>query len=79
MGRGIHLSYSLFSSINWEDCVRISFPTIQEEPGESLSDCEKDADEERLEEENLKFEDEEESEDDFFVPDGYLSENEVNC
>lgn len=50
---------------------------IQEDPGESLSDCEKDKEEEELEEENPKTE-EEESEDSFVVPDGYLSEDEVN-
>lgn len=60
------LDYDVDSDEEWEE----------EEPGESLSDCDKDADEERLEEENLKIEDEEESEDDFFVPDGYLSEDE---
>jgi len=48
----------------------------QEEPGESLSDSEKD-EEEILDEGSLKA-DEEESEDGFFVPDGYLSENEVS-
>jgi len=48
----------------------------QEEPGESLSDSEKD-EEEILHEGYLKA-DEEESEDGFFVPDGYLSENEVS-
>lgn len=41
-----------------------------------MSDFEKDADEERLEEENMKFE-EEEIDDGFVVPDWYLSENEV--
>lgn len=48
---------------------------VQEDPGESLSDCEKD--EEILEEEGSKVDEEDESEDGFFVPDGYLSENEV--
>ncbi|ONK72400.1 uncharacterized protein A4U43_C04F19030 [Asparagus officinalis] len=60
------LNYDVDSDEEWEE----------EEPGESLSDCDKDVDEERLEEETLKFDDEEESEDGFFVPDGYLSENE---
>lgn len=46
---------------------------MQEDPGESLSDCDKDD-----EEEGSKVEDEEESEDGFFVPDGYLSEDEVS-
>lgn len=49
---------------------------MQEDPGESLSDCEKDV-EEILDAENLKDEDDIESEDSFVVPDGYLSENEV--
>lgn len=48
---------------------------MQEDPGESLSDCDKD-DEESLDEGFSKV-DEDESEDGFFVPDGYLSENEV--
>lgn len=47
----------------------------QEDPGESLSDCEKDNDE--VMEEDSKITDEE-SEDSFFVPDGYLSDNEVS-
>ena len=46
------------------------------EPGESLSDSEKD-EEEILDEGSLKA-DEAESEDGFFVPDGYLSRNEVS-
>ena len=46
----------------------------QEDPGESLSDCEKDTDE--VVEEDSKITDEEE-EDSFVVPDGYLSDNEV--
>lgn len=52
------------------------FYLVQEDPGESLSDCEKDV-EEILDAENLKDEDDIESEDSFVVPDGYLSENEV--
>lgn len=48
----------------------------QEDPGESLSDCDKN-DEEILDAENFKNEDDTESEDSFVVPDGYLSENEV--
>lgn len=47
----------------------------QEEPGESLSDCDKD-EVESLDEECTRGDDEE-SEDGFFVPDGYLSEDEV--
>lgn len=46
---------------------------MQEDPGESLSDCDKDDDEEGF----SKADDEDESEDGFFVPDGYLSEDEV--
>jgi chromatin assembly factor 1 subunit A len=46
----------------------------QEDPGESLSDCEKDNDE--VMEEDSKITDEED-EDSFVVPDGYLSDNEV--
>jgi len=49
---------------------------LQEEAGESLSDCEKDEDE-SLEEGCSKADDEDDSEDDFMVPDGYLSEDEV--
>lgn len=48
----------------------------QEEPGESLSDCDKDEEEESCEG-CTKGDDEDESEDGFLVPDGYLSENEV--
>ncbi|XP_038890959.1 chromatin assembly factor 1 subunit FAS1 isoform X1 [Benincasa hispida] len=60
------LDYDVDSDEEWEE----------EDPGESLSDCDKD-DEENLEEEGCaKAEDDEESEDGFFVPDGYLSENE---
>lgn len=50
---------------------------MQEDPGESLSDCDKDDEEENVEEGNLRTDDEDGSEDGFFVPDGYLSENEV--
>ncbi|XP_022965575.1 chromatin assembly factor 1 subunit FAS1 [Cucurbita maxima] len=60
------LDYDVDSDEEWEE----------EDPGESLSDCDKD-DEENLEEEGCaKAEDDEDSEDGFFVPDGYLSENE---
>ena len=55
----------------------INVAILQEEPGESLSDCEKDVEEESLEEGVSKADEEDESEDGFFVPDGYLSENEV--
>ncbi|XP_022632345.1 chromatin assembly factor 1 subunit FAS1 isoform X2 [Vigna radiata var. radiata] len=56
------LDYDVSSDEEWEE----------EEPGESLSDCDKD--EEDCQEECSKSD--EESEDGFFVPDGYLSENE---
>ncbi|CAN4126663.1 unnamed protein product [Withania somnifera] len=59
------LDYEVDSDEEWEE----------EEPGESLSDCDKD-DNECLEEECSRGEDEDESEDGFFVPDGYLSEEE---
>ncbi|OMO82542.1 Chromatin assembly factor 1 subunit A [Corchorus olitorius] len=58
------LDYDVDSDEEWEE----------EEPGESLSDCEKD--EEESFEGCFKANDEDESEDGFFVPDGYLSENE---
>ncbi|XVF30240.1 hypothetical protein REPUB_Repub16aG0040000 [Reevesia pubescens] len=58
------LDYDVDSDEEWEE----------EEPGESLSDCDKD-DEESCEGFS-KADDEDESEDGFFVPDGYLSENE---
>ncbi|KAH1044659.1 hypothetical protein AAZX31_09G227000 [Glycine max] len=56
------LDYEVSSDEEWEE----------EEPGESLSDCDKD--EEECQEECTKSD--EESEDGFFVPDGYLSEDE---
>ncbi|KAK1431502.1 hypothetical protein QVD17_07961 [Tagetes erecta] len=56
------LDYEIDSDEEWEE----------EEPGESLSDCEKEEEDEVL----SKADDEDESEDGFFVPDGYLSENE---
>lgn len=49
---------------------------LKEQAGESLSDCEND-EEESLEEGCSKGDDEDDSEDDFMVPDGYLSEDEV--
>ncbi|XP_065875533.1 chromatin assembly factor 1 subunit FAS1 [Euphorbia lathyris] len=58
------LEYDVDSDEEWEE----------EDPGENLSDCDKDEEEEGLEEGCSK--DEDESEDEFFVPDGYLSENE---
>ncbi|VFQ92678.1 unnamed protein product [Cuscuta campestris] len=60
------LDYEFDSDEEWEE----------EEPGESLSDCDKD-DIESLEEDRSRGDgEEEESEDGFFVPDGYLSEDE---
>ncbi|KAL2549348.1 Chromatin assembly factor 1 subunit FAS1 [Forsythia ovata] len=59
------LDYEIDSDEEWEE----------EEPGESLSDCDKD-DEDECAEGHLKCDDEDESEDGFFVPDGYLSDNE---
>lgn len=57
------LDYEIDSDDEWEE----------EDPGESLSDCEKDNDE--VMEEDSKITDDEE-EDSFVVPDGYLSDNE---
>ncbi|GAB2211862.1 hypothetical protein Droror1_Dr00025200 [Drosera rotundifolia] len=59
------LDYDVDSDEEWEE----------EEPGESLSDCEKD-EEDSLDEPCTKVDEEDESDDGFFVPDGYLSENE---
>ncbi|KAI3762306.1 hypothetical protein L1987_52731 [Smallanthus sonchifolius] len=61
-----NLDYEIDSDEEWEE----------EEPGESLSDCEMEEDDENMEENLSKADDEDESEDGFFVPDGYLSENE---
>ncbi|KAG8496914.1 hypothetical protein CXB51_008096 [Gossypium anomalum] len=58
------LDYDVDSDEEWEE----------EEPGESLSDCDKDEDEESCD--GCTKADEDETEDGFFVPDGYLSENE---
>ncbi|RRT69900.1 hypothetical protein B296_00031950, partial [Ensete ventricosum] len=84
------LDYDVDSDEEWEEVlvsetfsymllrpsgVTYFFDLVQEDPGESLSDCEKDV-EEILDAENLKDEDDIESEDSFVVPDGYLSENE---
>ncbi|KAF8393777.1 hypothetical protein HHK36_019975 [Tetracentron sinense] len=60
------LDYDIDSDEEWEE----------EDPGESLSDCEKDGEEENLEEGSLRTDNEDGSEDGFLVPDGYLSENE---
>ncbi|XP_010551385.1 PREDICTED: chromatin assembly factor 1 subunit FAS1-like [Tarenaya hassleriana] len=59
------LDYEIDSDEEWEE----------EEPGESLSDCENDQ-EECPEEGFSRGDDEDDSEDGFFVPDGYLSEDE---
>ncbi|XP_058094285.1 chromatin assembly factor 1 subunit FAS1 [Magnolia sinica] len=60
------LDYDVESDEEWEE----------EDPGESLSDCDKDDEEENPEEGILKDDDDDGSEDSFMVPDGYLSENE---
>lgn len=61
-----YLDYDIDSDDEWEE----------EEPGENLSDCDKDGEEDSLEEGPSKVVDEDDSEDGFFVPDGYLSANE---
>ncbi|KAM0946519.1 putative chromatin assembly factor 1 subunit A [Dioscorea sansibarensis] len=62
-----NLDYDVDSDEEWEE----------EDPGESLSDIDKDEEEEALDEGNMmNDDDEDEAEDGFFVPDGYLSENE---
>ncbi|CAI9090805.1 OLC1v1025661C3 [Oldenlandia corymbosa var. corymbosa] len=62
------LDYEIDSDEEWEE----------EEPGESLSDCDKDYKDgdESMDEGCSRGDDDDESEDGFFVPDGYLSENE---
>ncbi|XP_062207753.1 chromatin assembly factor 1 subunit FSM-like [Phragmites australis] len=57
------LDYEVDSDDEWEE----------EDPGESLSDCEKDSDEVMEEDSKITDEDDEDS---FVVPDGYLSDNE---
>ncbi|ESQ28840.1 hypothetical protein EUTSA_v10018127mg [Eutrema salsugineum] len=59
------LDYDVDSDEEWEE----------EQAGESLSDCEND-EEDCLEEGCSKADDEDDSEDSFMVPDGYLSEDE---
>ncbi|CAH2065585.1 unnamed protein product [Thlaspi arvense] len=59
------LDYEVDSDEEWEE----------EQAGESLSDCEND-EEECLEDGCSKADDEDDSEDGFMVPDGYLSEDE---
>lgn len=64
------LDYEIDSDEEWEE----------EDPGESLSDCDKDDEEEKIEAETEKFKSEEDDDSDgFFVPDGYLSEDEGVC
>jgi chromatin assembly factor 1 subunit A len=64
------LDYENDSDEEWEE----------EDPGESLSDCDKDDEEEKIEAETDKFKSEEDDDSDgFFVPDGYLSEDEGVC
>ncbi|KAL4193773.1 hypothetical protein AMTRI_Chr06g178530 [Amborella trichopoda] len=60
------LDYTIESDEEWEE----------DDPGESLSDLDKDDEEDKEAEDNLKTENEDGSEDSFLVPDGYLSENE---
>jgi hypothetical protein len=85
------LDYNVDSDEEWEEVLSFLFKeqlelklwftdgivVLQEDPGESLSNYDKDDGEEILEEEYSKADEEEESEDGFFVPDGYLLENEV--
>ncbi|KAI3973270.1 hypothetical protein MKW92_022612 [Papaver armeniacum] len=59
------LNYEIESDEEWEE----------EEPSEILSDCENDREEDISDEANVMVEDEDGSEDGFFVPNGYLSEN----
>ncbi|KAF6156109.1 hypothetical protein GIB67_024079 [Kingdonia uniflora] len=61
-----NLDYDNDSDEEWEE----------EDPGESLSDSEKDPETDLLEEGSLRTEDDDGSEDGFLVPDGYLSDNE---
>ncbi|KAL3653980.1 hypothetical protein CASFOL_003661 [Castilleja foliolosa] len=66
--KDLDIDYDIDSDDEWEE----------EEPGESLSDCDKEDEDEKTEG-HLKGDDdgeESESEDGFFVPDGYLSETE---
>lgn len=60
-----HIIYEIDSDEEW----------AEDEPGESLSDCDKDDEDESMEA-HMKDDEEDESEDGFFVPDGYLSDNE---
>lgn len=82
------LDYEVDSDDEWEEVIGDFAPLFsffvargthvvfsQEDPGESLSDCEKDNDD--IMEEDSKITDDE-GEDSFVVPDGYLSDNEVS-
>ncbi|XP_047332081.1 chromatin assembly factor 1 subunit FAS1-like [Impatiens glandulifera] len=60
------MDYEIDSEEEWEE----------EEPGENLSDSDKDDEDEIIEEGSSKADCEDNSEDGFLVPDGYLSENE---
>ncbi|GFP95779.1 chromatin assembly factor 1 subunit fas1 [Phtheirospermum japonicum] len=64
--KDLDIDYDIDSDEEWEE----------EEPGESLSDCDKEDEDEKMEGHLKGDDDEDESEDGFFVPDGYLSENE---
>ena len=57
-----------------ERILYINVLILQEDPGESLSDCDKDDDNEKCD-----ADEDDEMADGFVVPDGYLSESEVNC
>ena len=57
-----------------ERILYINVLILQEDPGESLSDCDKDDDNEKCD-----ADEDDEVADGFVVPDGYLSESEVNC
>ncbi|XP_043705397.1 chromatin assembly factor 1 subunit FAS1-like [Telopea speciosissima] len=60
------LDYDIDSDEEWEE----------EEPGESILDCDNDDEEESVEEWNQTSNDKDGSDNGFLVPDGYLSENE---
>jgi hypothetical protein len=68
----LHLILFIYVNVDVFNLLTMFF-IFKEEPGESLSDCEKD--EEECQEEGSKSDGE--SEDGFFVPDGYLSDDEV--
>lgn len=57
--------------------MQLIYWVTQDEPGESISDCDKDEEDESMDG-CSKDDDEDESEDGFFVPDGYLSDDEVS-